>query len=467
MTVPCMVRALKLSLLSGLLVVGALNCKVRAAAAPPTVCVLMASAEWPQSRSDRQRMLRDMDSLSERCDGSAAFLALLGALWLEEGEAAQAMLWLERAILLDPAVLGARVDHALALAALGQPAARDELLGALASRDDVPASVIRRLRDSALPAQALQTADTPARMGRWLQRGEVSVKHGSDSNLDRSPALDGITLTSPDGPIELPLAIPLRPREGQASVGELAWRVAYDTGQGALWQLSAALAARRATSESDTDWQYLQVRVDHWRAWGPWRAQLQSALGHSTGPLDEPYSAYRFGAALEYDHGACTGRAALEIEARRLVSSRYLDGDLLGGLASWECRLPWAPHWQVGAEVKASSDRPKSAERPGGRQRQAGATVRISGKVSGFDVELSGNQVRADENEGFSPLLQNNARRSFRQSRLNLEISRPVRLPPVGPAVLFIQWSDARQTSNIELFSDAGTSAFAGLRWRW
>jgi hypothetical protein len=408
-----------------------------------------------------------MDALSQLCVGSAPFLALLGALLLDEGEPGQALLWLERAILLDPSVLGARVDHALALAALGEPAARDDLLALLATRDDVPLAVMRRLRESTVPDQAAASKPESGRPGRWFRRGELSVKQGHDNNLDRSPVLDGLTLTSPDGPIDLPLAIPLRPRAGSAAVGEVAWRLAYDTGQGALWQASAALAARHAGAEPDTDWQYAQLRMDHWRAWGPWRTQIHVGVGRSTGPLNEPYSMYRLGAALEGDVGACTGRAAVELEARRQKTSSYLDGNLLGALTSWQCRIAAVPGWRLGTEIRFSSDEPQTGDRPGGRQMQMGATVRISGKLGGWGLEASGSYVSASDKEGYSPLLQNNTQRSSRQRQTQLELSRPLYLAPWGPVEAFLEWNNARQTSNIDLFSSAGSNVYAGLRWRW
>lgn len=461
------VRRLRLFFIAGALAGLSPLAALREGDATPTICVMLAASEWPLSRPERQRLLREMDSLSDRCVGSAAFLALLGALWLDEGEAGQALLWLERAILLDPSILAARVDHALALAALGQPAAKDELLAQLGSRSDVPLAVKRRLSEPVGRIPKNGPLPSPERDGRWLWRGELSLKHGHDTNLDRSPVLDGITLTSPDGPIDLPLAIPLRPRAGQASMVEGAFRVAHDTGRAALWQISGALAARRAPAEPQTDWQYLQVRGDHWRAWGPWRAQIQLGFGRSTGPLNEPYSVYRIGAALERDQGLCTSRASFETEARRQQTSRYLDGNLRGALGSVQCRMPWASGWRMGVEARASSDAPRNNERPGGSQVQTGATVRIAGRIEGFNVEASAAIVRAHDREGYSPLLQNNARRSFRQRQVQVEVSYPLTSTSLAPAELFLQWSSARQVSNIELFSDSGFSTYGGLRWRW
>ena len=306
--------------------------------------------------------------------------------------------------------------------------------------------------------------------GRLLQRGELGLRLGRDSNLDRSPVLDGITLTSPDGPIDLPLAIPLRPRVGQAAVLDLAWRVAYDSGDGALWQWGVAAAARHAPTEPGTDWQYLQVRGDHWRAWGTWRTQLQLGAGRSAGPLGEPYSVVRLGAALERDFAGCTHRIGMEAEARRQQTSSYLDGNLWGALFSSQCDLASLSAlrgWRLGAEMRASTDRPLSADRPGGRQQQLGLTLKLAGTWGPVSTEASATSVSAKDQDGYSPLLENNARRNFRQHQFQLEISYRVLALGSASADAFLQWSDTRQTSNISLFANSGSTTYAGVRWRW
>ena len=107
----------------------------------PDLCGDLSQAAWPTGASARRARLQRLDLVRQLCASHGPFLAALGALWLEEGEPNQALLWLERALLLDPGNLGAQADHALALAALGEPAALAELAKAWAGRTDVPAAL--------------------------------------------------------------------------------------------------------------------------------------------------------------------------------------------------------------------------------------------------------------------------------------------------------------------------------------
>lgn len=437
-----------------------------------SACASWASLEMPAAKVERRRWLRELDAASSRCSDSAPFLALLGALWLEEGEASQAMLWLERAILLDPQALGARADYALALAVLGQTAARDELLAAWAGRDDVPAELMSRLRAAPSPRyRPYQASADNGNGARWRTRGELSLRLGRDNNLDRSPVLDSITLTPQDRPQEeLPLAIPLRPRAGSAAVVDLAWRAAHDSGNASLWQLGVAASARHSPEARETDWQSVQLRADHWRAWDAWRGQLQFSVARSSGRLSEPYSVRRFGVAIERDALDCTHRLSVEAEGRRQQTSTYLDGNLLGAILSAQCGLPALRAWRAGLEIRRSTDQPKGADRPGGRQTQTGLTLKLVGSYGQLAAELGASWVRAEDEQGYNQLLENNARRAFQQRQIFAELS--YRLPawqplPQGSGEAFLQWNSSQQTSNIALFANSGTNAYAGLRWRW
>src|SRR5690606_22160978 len=108
-------------------------------------CDAVAATPWPLTLAGRQVLLRRLEAMRERCMDRPAFLAMLGGAWLEDGDPAQALVWLERALLLDPDSLPARADHALALAALGEPAALRELALEWQRRPDMPALLRARI----------------------------------------------------------------------------------------------------------------------------------------------------------------------------------------------------------------------------------------------------------------------------------------------------------------------------------
>jgi len=449
-------------MLAGWVAAGASAHPALGAVAPPSKCDTLARSPWPAAAAARTVLREEMEASVKQCVESAPFLALLGALWLEAGEPRQALLWLERALLLDPYALGAKADHALALAALGEPAARDALLDEWRRRADVPPALMRRLR-----GRPPGDAGDPAGPARWLRRGELNLRAGADSNLDRSPTLDSITLTPPDGPIEVPIAVPLRPRRGEAVQLDIGWRVGRDSGQNSLWQASVAAAARHSPSEPGTDWYYVQGRIEHWHARGPWRAQFYGTLGRSGGPLSEAYTAARIGAAGERDLGGCTYRAAAEAELRRQQDSTYLDGDIGGITAFAQCPLDRRDLWRLAVEVRHSLDVPSRTGRPGGRQQQSGLAAKVTGTVAGMQLEAVGIYVLASDAVGYSPLLENNARRWFRQAQVAFEISYSLRDWLDDQSQGFVQWGAHRQRSNLAIFRNEGSSISLGIRWRW
>ena len=93
--------------------------------------------------------------------------------------------------MLNPAMEAAQADHALALAALGEPAARDELVRAWQGRADVPPVVWKRLNaalsDNGNGAAASGEAAPPA---GWVQFLEVQLLLGHEIEPERVAAPD-------------------------------------------------------------------------------------------------------------------------------------------------------------------------------------------------------------------------------------------------------------------------------------
>ena len=427
-------------------------------------CASAEQAPWPASAAARRALIDALEQGAQTCSNRAGYLSLLGGLWLEEGDAGRALIWLERAVLLAPSALGARADYALALAVLGEPAARDQMLLEFRDRTDVPPALMRRLIASAQPLPPRTDADGGH---RWIHRRIAMLSFGHENNLDRSPVLDGITLTYPDGPIELPLAVPIRPKQGSASLGEFSWRSAYDSGSGFLWLGSLALAARHAPNQSGTDWHYVQAGSELWRSQSDWRSQLRASVGVAAGPLNQPYRVYSFGAAAERDSAACSYRASLDLEARRQDASGYADGNVASSQLGGLCGPSWSRGWKFGASIRASHDRPVDVTRPGGAQIQWVASGQASGRLGPLVIEASARLLRSRDQKGYSPLLESNAKRTFQQWQLQIDMAYPMGGVGLPGAEAVALGNLTRQRSNLTVFEYRGSSVYGGLRWRW
>lgn len=438
----------------------------------PDECRELAETPWPITASGRAQLLTRLDSRREACIADASFLALLGALWLEQGDASQALLWLERSLMLEPSTPAAQADHALALAALGERTAARELLQRWAQRSDVPAVLRARLeaaaRGSSAPRAGVHPSAAGSRVGSLTWRRTLSVLRGHETNLDHSPRLAEITLSTPDGPVNLPLAVPLEPRRGAAWAAEAALQALYSPDPGTLWQGGIQFGGRHAEREPETDTRQVQFAASQWRQHAGWRSQLQAAVQRVAGPLNEPYNTYTLGAAAEREWNGCWSRLGLDVEWRRQDKTRLIDSQTAALQTGLNCRSGAMPGWVGGIALRIGVDSPRFAERPGGRQSQSSLGLRAGGPLGwGLRIEGSARATWLLDREGYSPLLGDNARRRQHQQHLALELSRPLPALYVSGLDLVFQVQHLAQSSNLVLFRRSGRSVFAGLRADW
>jgi hypothetical protein len=433
-------------------------------------CAALAASPWPQTASARRVSLHRFEALRSQCIDHAGYLAALGALWLEEGEPAQALLWLERSLLLDPDQLGAQADHALALAALGEPAAREALVEQWLSRDDVPTALRTRLALGPMPANGKSSANLrPANtVDGWAFYREASLLAGYETNLDHSPRLSEITLTFPEGSIELPLAEPLQPRKGSAMLADLSWQLAHSPRTGMVVQTGLQGSARHAPSEAETDFHHLQWAGNLSQQWGAWRGQLQSSASWVGGTLSEAYRAMRLGVALDREAVGCSHRASLEGETRTHDETHIADGRTMSAQWGSQCPLGGGGSWVSGLALRYSVDKPVDPTRPGGKQQQVSLGFRVVGPLgAGFRLDANVRATRVRDAEGYSPLLEGGAVRRLNQTQLSLELAKPMGFTWLAGAEFTLQMQAVRQTSNLAIFRHEGVSTYGGLRWRW
>ena len=433
-------------------------------------CALAAPAVWPATPIARREQIDRMQIAVRLCIEEPDFLAVLGALLLEDGEPAQALTWLERALLLDPGNLGAQADHVLALAELGEPEGLRALTRQWRARTDIP----RGLRDKLYrPDSAQLTALPSVRFGQPVREGatwgtqvEISLLSGRESNLDRSPRLTELTLSIPEGPLVLPVVS--EPREGSATLGTALLQAAYSPWQGTVLRSALNLNARRANSERTTDWNQAQWVVEWLQRGEGWRTQIDVAGSSIGGPLNEPYSLNRTSASAEVSIFECAARASYIEEKRTQSISATLNSTSTVAVVGLLCPLPRLPSWTFSVALNDGRDEPHSIERPGGRQRLGVTLIRLFGTV-GIDTQIDLNQRTASvrDSEGYSILLDNDAVRRVTLRQLSVELAQPLRRFGWPGFTALAQWQSARQTSNLKLFTYRADSLYGGLRWTW
>ncbi|MFO1326910.1 MAG: hypothetical protein U1F56_06105 [Rubrivivax sp.] len=433
-------------------------------------CATLVPAPWPQSLVERRLHLRRMEAARPQCMTEPSFLAALGALWLEDGDAEQARTWLERALMLDPDSPGAQADHALALAALGEPTALRELASAWRTRADVPVALRQRILSAIDPGYELRLP--PTRLGlapqpsRRAMRGDASLLVGFESNLAVSPRLTELTLTPPEGEVTLPVIS--TPRRGAATRADVSWQVAWEVGPRQVLRSGLSASARSAPGESATDWHQITGAVGFQRQWGDWSGSAQVDAVWFGGALTEPYSLVRARLSADLATENCSQGLQVELNERRQTETRSADSTTTQ--FSWwlQCRPSASGQWQFGLQLRGGLDRPRFDTRPGGDQRIEAASLRVTYRPSALSsLDLSTGYTRLRDDAGYSPLLESNAVRWQKQVFVMIEGSRALDLTWMPGAEWVVQATRFRQSSNLALFRHEGFTVYSGLRWPW
>lgn len=332
-------------------------------------------------------------ALYPRCDHDAGYLTAYGALLLRAGHHDTAADVLERALLLDPRHPEARRAYALALARLGQGASAAELAG----REVLAASP-------------------------WSSSLRLTLRAGYDDNLNRATQTRRLTLTLPDGPLELPLAASARAQAGGYLGAEIDAQAQRPLVHGQALALYARLATRAAAADNDDASVDLAAEVDL-----PGAATGISRLGVGWGQYQraaETLQRYqRLAWRLPVAPEACGHQPGVDFDTRWHPQRAPLDYYLLQGSYAFVCNHADA------AYVQASLGREFSRnDRPGGDawrillRAQGSLPLGRAGRLEAYAQYLGRREDRP-----YSPLLGHGARLRLDNLYLRLTAQKPLR----------------------------------------
>ncbi|WP_435750943.1 hypothetical protein [Thauera sp. AutoDN2] len=419
------------------------------AACPPLPATLLDELD------DRAAALHRLDAHAQACAHDAVWHAQRGALLLELGRVAEAAENLERALLLDPLLAGARIDYADALAALGDLEAASELATSLLRLPDLPAAARRHLEARLRHwRQAGTDAATP-----WQRRIELAAQFGWERNLNGGPAADTILLTPPEGSIELPIAASQRPRAGMAAQTSAEVQALRPLGDD--WSLFLRGHLRlRDTTGSDSD--YLLGNFDayllHRR--NNQETSLQLARLEQRFGGRHLLAETRLAAQRQWLGAPCRPRLGLDTARRDYPGAPQLGGKQLGLRAGLMC-VNGA--WRTDLDLRAAIDKPLRTDRPGGAQRWLELQWSATWQGTDYRAEASASLGQVLDREGYSLLLNEGEAREILRQALRLELARP--LAPHWEAVLAVE--HFRQRANLALFALQNHGLYFGVRHRY
>lgn len=406
----------------------------------------LPNAKWSDSSCD-------LASNAPPSDNEIAEQLRLGHQALAEQRWGQASIIFEGILLAEPWRLGVWLDYALTL---------DQQGDAHSAR-----AIYQSLLQQQPPSQLIPWLQLKAQLPppQWRYSGAVSLQSGRDSNLNRAPTTDSITLTLPTGVLAvLPLTSTSRANAGTSQFVRLDWQGVNIDEAERDWVLNASFNYRSAPNINNQDY-------------------LQSSIGVSRGWMNSPNRAYRAMLtiqSLRYNgmdaqrtvrmsvnqtrpwlHSQslpCTINFGGELEKQSYPMVQVLNGHYLGLALELGCQRELA--WQV---LMRAGTTQAEYSRPGGNQRRIELNGQLAASLRKGIGLMQSNLTQLHDQSGYSPLLANNAVRSILQWQLKLEYQYPL-----GHQVQAYASSEIfEQRSNLPLFTLRGKAGWLGLRYQF
>lgn len=384
------------------------------------------------------------------CKRDITYLFTLGQLLNTLQHYDQAIDPLESVLMQQPDHWPAQLEYAIALDGSGDRISADALLAQLEQEPRLPPElqpIIAQRR------QQWQQASTPP----ILTQNRLALIAGYDDNLLGSTRTTQLDLTLPNGTLPVLLDPSGQPKAGNFQRLDWQYDIRRPASDGSYWNLQLAASARHAPSHQDTNFNILGLSLEHIspNQQGPY-LQLAAQNLHTQG--GNIYRLAGLGSGLDLAAGRhCVSRLGAELQHRQFPQAAIYNGIYSGLLLDTHCPQSGWHGW-----LRYGRDFAEYDNRPGDDQNRAAIHV---GKYTTFgphrlrlEVDL---EHLADDN-GFSPLLENNLRRKINKTIYRLEYK--TTLAGIEPAI-GIEW--LAQKSNLPLYDVRTRMAYLGLNFRW
>lgn len=415
----------------------------------PSVYAYYREAKFVQAEQELQNEL-------VRHENDAQFFNLLGVLQLKQNNYVAAAASFERAVLIEPNNAGTWIDLAIATFETGN---YDSATGYFDYIEATfhPPELLRKLIDSY--RKRLLQATAPVK--NWQNLMEFQVGHDTNANSGLQSAF--IPVTFGEDRIDLPLDPDFRARAdnyAQLFIGTRYRRVvetkAYEFGFSAKHR-----AYKHEHAFSGTDFS-TNVGMQNVNSMGVISAGVYgdfSSLG-GKGLLHN----VRLSAGIERPIKSCRYGFGAELEWRRYVSLNGLNANVSWAQLAAACEQAIAgKSFQFTFIGRYGFDNPVS-KRAGGTTHREEWLIQLGSKIlPRLQIDLSASFSNAYDAEGYSVLLENNARRNLYRQNYRFQMSTPL------DADLDIFFKIDRNSigSNILLFAQSGSSFNLGLKRRF
>ena len=402
-----------------------------------------AAHSWEELKQREQAVA----AYAVRCERDAHYLAWHGALLNALNRPHDAADRLERALLLNPELMVAKIDYAEALTSLGETRAARQLLQEVLTRPDLPSHL-----------QPVLQARYQALGNIWLSRAYLTSRLGYDSNLTSAPRIDRLTLTLPDGNLPLLLAESYRRQSGVTASLEFNGDLSHPLDSGGTILFYGDMRLRHSPSVRGVDYAQIDTVAAylHPNTIGDALLSVGSSFLHYNG--ETLYRSARVSLAQDWQWADCRPRVGWDSEWRQYPQTPELDGRFAALSIGLSC------HHQARTSFILRAGRDEAARRrAGGGQWRIEARAAASWPLAGGVLDTDLNYSLQRDDRSYSPLLANGLARRVQRWTARAEYRYP--LSRDWQALSSIEVS--RQNANLELF-DVNSHAFSiGIRRTW
>lgn len=386
------------------------------------------------------------------CIKNAGFLFDLGQKLNKSRQYAEAIDRLEAAILLDPRNWWAHLEYAIALEGVGDSASVDGILRNLLLVEEISPDLRQQIR--------AQLDKRQASLGPVLaNRTQLGVVAGYDDNLLGAARVSSFDLTLPAGRVPVTLGQESRPKAGRFLRLNLEHEASLPVGSaGKLWSYSINANYRLSPDYSSSNFGLVQFSVERGNG-AREGAYTNFGFVSMQAPAGALLRYYKLGAGYEAlgFNALCRLRAGGELEYRNYPNGNTLNGRYLGGVSYAVC-----PALGFQAQMRIGQDNPEYDIRAGSTQNQYSLRLGKNTTLGSGNLVTELEFYRQEDQRGFSPLLENNLKRTINRTLYRIEYRS--QKSELGP---YIGIEHVDQSANLALFRVSNQVIYVGMRTVW
>lgn len=394
-----------------------------------------------------------LDQMLPQYENDPSYFNLLGVLHLQQKSYHHAASAFERVVLIQSDNAGAWLDLALANAEAGNFAIARQYFGYIESTLQPPPAV------SALIAQSrarMRSYETLSR--HWS--GKLDAQLGFDSNANSGLLDKNITVTFQGGKLEIPIDSSYAARADTFRHVTLQSNYQNKIG-GEQFYWNANAVSHHFTNEHQFSSFDFSTNVSLVHRTNALDVGAAINVEHFVLGKQSLLNNHNFSIFFEKNWDACQVNVVFEHEWRRYLRTSILDGDTIWKNLAFSCaaHTTWGA-FQNTAIYRHGTDRPLR-QRPGGTASRRELIFKTAWRSQrAFRVELSLHLAQAKDEQGYSPLLENNAAREVFRRGYQMQMQ----IPTKERWSLLINWSRNTSLSNLALFRQRGSNLSLGLQ---